>query len=308
MHEWTGHVVNVSGGENWDSSYAGAGPVDSVAQVVRAIENDDMFSMATSTAVAGLDLLGVLESPMKSIAGSVVGWLLEHIGYLDGFLDYTAGDPDAIGDAVKALQKASAELDAFAAEHYDSLSQVAHYQQGGSTSYQAFHDTLMPRADEIKAHSLACRGQASSVAVAGMVVSFTRGMIRDALTELVLFAIEEGMKAVAAAPYTGGYSIIWATYDVGYRAVLTAQDLSAELTKLTQKLVKVSRDMTALKQALEIYAKNALPSVARAADQSAEHPDLTKADEAKARHEQPEPTPATRPTIPWRVQGTLDDG
>jgi hypothetical protein len=301
-------IVNVGGGENWDSSYAGGGPVDSVAQVVRAIEHDDKFSLATSTAVAGLDLLGVLESPMRSIAGSVVGWLLEHIRYLDGFLDYTAGNPDAIGDAVQALQKASAELDTLAAEHYDSLSQVPVYQEGGSTSYRAFYDNLMPRADEIKAHSLACRGQASSVAVAGMVVSFTRGIIRDALTELVLFVIERGMDAIAMAPYTGGNSVIWATYEVGRRAVLTARDLSAELTKLIQKLVKVSRDMTALKAALEIYAKNALPSVARAADQSAENPELTDANEAKARHERPEPPPSTKPTIPWRVQGTLDDG
>jgi hypothetical protein len=308
MSDSTPNLVGIGGGDNWDSSFAGGGPADSVAQVVRSIENDDMLSTAANGVVAGMDLLGVLESPMRSLAGSAVGWLLEHIGYLNWFLDHTAGDPDAIGDAVKTLQKAAADLDGIAADHFNSVSEVPTYQEGGSGSFNAFFDNLKPRAEEIKARSLACRGQAGGLTVAGMVVSTTRGIIRDALTELVLFVIERASLAFAAAAYTGGSALIWAVQDVVRTAVLVTSRLSKELTKLTQRLMKVSRDMGALKQALEIFAKNALPSVTRAADQAAQSPELTKADAAKASHERPESKPPATPTFPWRVQGTLDDG
>jgi hypothetical protein len=299
-------MVNVGGGDNWDVSFAGGGPVDSVSQVVKSIQSGDGVSMAVNGVVTGADLLETLESPLKAVAGSAIGWLIEHVKFLDGFLDITAGDPVAVEAAVGKLQNAAKELDELAGEHIDALSQVPTYVEGGSESFNAFFGTVMPRAEDVKARSVACVGQSSCMMLAAAAVAATRGVIRDALTEFVLYLFERGAAALASAPYTGGGSIVLAVEDVVLRAVHTASDLSKELQQLAQKLLKVTDDLSKLQKALVIVGKNALPAMARAADMSAEAPGYHRADEAKARREPPEPPPSTTPSFPWRVQGTLD--
>lgn len=298
-------MVNVGGGDNWDVSFAGGGPLDSVSQVVKSIQSEDGISIGANAAVVALDLLGTLESPFKTIAGSAVGWLIEHVKFLDGFLDVTAGDPVAVEAAVGTLQNAAKELDALAGSHIDALSQVPTYAEGGSGSFNAFFGTVMPRAEDIKARSVACEGQASCMLLAAAAVSATRGVIRDMIVEFILYLFEKGAEALALAPYTSGGSIVLAIENVVLRAVHTASDLADELGRLAQKLVKVSRDLSRLQEAVEIVAKNVVPATAKAADMSMEVPEHHQADEAKARRE---PPPSTTPTFPWRVQGTLDEG
>lgn len=296
-------MVNVGGGDNWDVSFAGGGPLDSVSQVVKSIQSEDGFSTAVNSAVAVADLLGALESPLNTVAGSVIGWLIEHVKFLDGFLDLTAGDPVAVEAAVGTLQNAAKELDKLAGEHIDSLSQVPTYAEGDSGSFNAFFGTVMPRAEDIKARGVACVGQSSCMMLAAAAVSATRGVIRDALTELVLWLFERGAAALAAAPYTGGASLGWAVYDGVLRAVRTATELSDELTRLAQKLLNVSRHLGKLQHAAATVGKNVVPAMAKSTDMSMEAPEYHRADEAKARRE---PPPSTTPNFPWRVQGTLD--
>jgi hypothetical protein len=140
--------------------------------------------------------------------------------------------------------------------------------------------------------------------LAAAAVSATRGVIRDALAQFVLYLFEKGAEALAAAPYTGGSSIVLAIENVVLRAVHTASDLADELGRLAKKLLDVSRDLSKLRQALEIVAKNVVPATAKGADMSMEAPEHHLADEAKARRG---PPPATTPSFPWRVEGTLDE-
>jgi len=300
-------MVNVGGGENWDSSFTGGGPVESVSQVVTSIMNQDGISIGANGVVLGMDLLGALESPFRTIAGSVVGWLIEHVEFLDDFLDVTAGDPAAVEAAVDALNDAAGKLDRLAADHVNALSEVPTYVEGGSGSFNAFFGTVMPRAEDIKARSVACVGQAGCVNLAGSAVAAIRGTIRDALAELVLVMFERGAQALATAPYTGGASIGLAIQDVVLRAVHTASDLSKELGRLAQKLLKVSRDLNSLQTVLESAAKNTISSFAKGADTSAKAPEFTEYDRAAASRP-PQEQPAPQPGFPWRVQGTLDDG
>jgi hypothetical protein len=300
-------LVNVGGGENWDASFAGGGPAESASQLVKAIEGHDAFSMAANGVALGFDLLGVIESPIRTLATSVIGWLLEHISFLDSFLDYTTGDPIAIEAAVKALNAAATDLDELAAEHINALSQVPTYAEGGSGSFNAFFERVMPRAEDIKAQSLACAGLSSGMTVDGIMVSTCRGVIRDALANVVLRAIVKGTAALAAAPYTGGGSMATAIYDIALDAARTAKELGDVLSRVGVDLADMSGKLERLVDVLGTsVAKNYLTSSAKGADMSEARPELTAADEAKARRQQAEES--ATPAFPWRVQGTLDDG
>jgi hypothetical protein len=299
------NLVNV-GGDDWDASYAGGGPADSVAQIVRSIEQDDAFSLVANGVTLGLDMLGVLESPIKALAGSVVSWLMEHIGFLDWFLDVTAGDPQVVEDAVETWRQAARDLDQLAADHADSLSDVPTYVAGGSGSFNAFFETVLPRAEDIKARGLACAGQASALTVDAAIVSTLRGTIRDLIAEFVLWLIKTMAKYFALAPYTGGASLAWAAYESYLEASKVAHELIERLAQVSRRLAVVSRELDGIRQALEILAKNVLTSGAKGAYLSTQDPELSKADQAVARRD---PPPAPPPSTPrWRVQGTLDDG
>ena len=304
-------LVNVGNGENWDASFTGGGPAESASQLVKAIQSDDAFSAVANGFVLGLDLLGALESPIETLATSVIGWLLEHISFLDRFLDYTTGDPIAIENAVNALNTAATELDKLAAAHINALSQVPTYVDGGSGSFNAFFERVMPRAEDIKTQSLACAGLSSGMAIDGILVSTCRGIIRDSLANLVLKAITRGTAALAAAPYTGGGSVVAAIYDTALEAAQTAAELGEVLSKVGVKLSAMSGKLELLVDALDTpLARNFLTSSAKGADMSEARPELTEADRAKARHEPTEqPGQAHHtPNGPWRAQGTLDDG
>lgn len=296
-------LVNVGGGENWDASFTGGGPAESTSQIVKAIQSDDAFSAVANGVVLGLDLLDVLESPIKTLATSVIGWLLEHISFLDSFLDYTTGDPGAIESAVNALNTAATELDKLAAAHIEALTQVPTYVEGGSESATAFVERVMPRAEDIKAQSIACVGLASGMTVDGVLVSTCRGVIRDELANLVLKAITRATAAAAAAPYTGGGSVVAAVYDTVVEGAQTAAELGTVLAKVGVKMSAMSGKLGELVDALDkSVARNVLTSSAKGADMSEARPDLTETDRATSRR-----GPAT-PNRPWRVAGTLDDG
>jgi hypothetical protein len=304
-------IVNVGGGENWDASFAGGGPAESASQLVKAIMQDAPASAVANGVVLGLDLLGALESPLETLATSVIGWLLEHISYLDSFLDLTTGDPGAIDDAVKALNKAAVDLDELAKDHVGSMSEVPTYAEGGSGSFNAFVDRVLPRAEDIETRAIACVGLANAMAIDGAVVAALRGIIRDSLALLVIKTIKWGSAAIAAAPYTGGASMGALLTDVSIESARTARELCTKLADVGIELAETAGKVGKLVDRLDNLAvKNIISAGGMGAASAAARPELTAdqaiADRRAADH--PASKPAATPGPPWKVQGTLEDG
>ena len=303
-------IVNVGGGENWDASFSGGGPAESASQMVKAITQDAPASAVANGVVLGLDLLGALKSPFETLAASVVGWLLEHVSFLDSFLDLTTGDPGAINDAVNALNKAAVDLDELAKEHAGSLSEVPTYVAGGSGSFNAFADRVLPRAEDIETRAIACVGLANAMAIDGAVVAALRGVIRDSLAQLVIKIIQWGSAAIAAAPYTGGASMGTLLADVSIESAHTARELCTELADVGVDLAEMAGKVGTLVDRLDNLAvKNVISAGGMGIDSAAASPELT-ADQAIADRraaDQPAPKPPATPGPPWMVRGTLDD-
>ncbi len=308
-------LVNVGGGAQWAESFTGGGPAESMAQLVNSIENDAAFSVAANGAVLGLDALGAMADPLETIAGSAIGWLLEHVGFLNDFLDYTAGDPVAVDEAVAELYKAAKELDTLAAEHITSLSKdVPTYGEGGSASFNAFLDRGMPRAEQIRTQSLACRGLGSAMAVDGGIVATVRGVIREILVEFVYWLLKTGAAALAAAPYTFGGSLAALAGDSAIQAARTArtiagklEDVASRLTAMSGKLGSLATTVEHANKAVKTTASNVLLGGARAADTLESRPELGEADRAAARREEAQPPPEPTRPGPWHTRGTLDE-
>jgi hypothetical protein len=324
-----GLVVGVGGGENWDQTFAGAGPVDSAMQIVKSITDGDPLAVFGNVAAAGLDTLGVIQSPINAVGTSAMGWLIEHLWFLDGFLDNTAGDPVAIDSATTTLHNAAVALDQIAADQFTAFESVKVYRYGVSQSKQPFEERVGPRAEQLKLQSVECLGLSEALSSAGTIVATVRGIIRDLLAEFAWWVLQQVAIATAAAPFTGGSSVATAAGQVVLSGASLANKLTAMLTKSVAELGKLS---TIVKLLAEATAANAIPAFAKYADDTGDlytPSAYTRAEQAVGPSEplgpyQPtqvppgpvpppqepcdpvQPQPARRSSS-WQTSGTLDE-
>ena len=314
---------------NWDQSYAGAGLAESAAQIVKSIQDGDGWSIAANTGVAALDVLGVISDPVKALGTSAIGWLMEHIGFLDWFLDRTTGDPNAVQEATDTFFRAAQDLDGIAAEQLEAYGiDMAEFRAGGSPSAVAFEKTVGPRGDGLKTLSLQCLGLGSTMNGAGMLVAACRGMMRDLLAEFVWWVFRKAAIAIAAAPYTCGGSLSAFLIDTVIAAAKKARDLAAMLTELAGKLgglfAKMRHlagllDSPAIRAAAVAVERNLAPAVGKAADDDIEPTAAAEAEQRVADYRPPGPIEITVPGVTeqkkqgpglpstWRASGTLDE-
>jgi hypothetical protein len=251
--------VEAEGGENWDQNFTGAGLADGAAQIVKSIQDGDWLSVGASAATASLDVLGFVENPVKAIGATAIGWLLEHIAFLDSFLDHTTGDPQAVQNAAETFFRTAQDLDRVAAEQIKAFGTgVSTYRQGGSASAREFEARVGPRGDELKALSLQCYGLGLTMNKAGVLVATCRGVIRDLLTEFTWWLCRKATIALAAAPYTGGGSLAALLTDTGIAAAKLARRFADKLDTLVRDLNGLFGMMRKLSQVLGSPAKRAL--------------------------------------------------
>lgn len=316
--------------ENWDQKYAGAGLADSAAQIVSSIENGDWLSSGANLGAASLDLLGFIDNPVKALATSVIGWIWEHFGIFDSFLDWTTGDPGAVQNATETYFRAAQDLDGLAAAQIRSFGVgVPTYRAGQSQSAVAFEKRVGPRGDELRTLSLQCLGLGHTMNFAGMLVATCRGMLRDILTEMTFWLLKKALVAVASAPYTCGTSVsLFLTDAMIYSARVTkniadlfttlVRDLGGLFGKLRQLAGILDSPVT---RTVAVAAlKNYVPSMAKAADTSET---VSAADAAQHEVDEHDTKPAPPPSFPppqptkpvhgpsssarWTTSGTLDE-
>ena len=307
-----GIVAGVGGGENLDQSFAGAGIADSAAQIANSLDEQDPIAVLGGGVAASLNLLGLITNPVDAIGTSAMGWLIEHLWFLDGFLDNTVGDPNAIDNATTALGEAATELDRIAADQVRAYEKVEVYRAGISQSKLPFEQRVEPRAEEIKLQSIECSGLGRAVNFAGMWVAVLRGIIRDLLAEFAWWVLQEVAIAMSAAPFTGGGSIATGAARVILRGVDLSRKLATKMTEIAGKLQEISATLKRLAeflgrrkgQAVAEVLTNALPAFGKGVDDSADLFAPTAYERAKAEVQPPPPPPP--PQRPWSTSGNLD--
>jgi hypothetical protein len=282
--------TNVTGGNDWDQSFAGAGVVDGAAQIVKSIQDGDGLSIGGNVVAASMDVLAFFENPVKSLGTTAIGWLIEHLTFLDSFLDQTAGDPQAVQNASETFFQAAKDLDRVAAEQITAFGTgMETYRTGASPSALAFESRVRPRGDELKTLSLQCLGLGDAMNTAAMMVSTCRGIIRDLLTEFTWWVFKKGTLALAAAPYTGGGSLAYLLTDTCIAGAKMAKNFADKLATLVKDLGRLSgflRELAGILSSTEVrafafsVAKNYLPSATKTVDDGVS---LTAADAAEHR-------------------------
>jgi hypothetical protein len=247
-------IVGTQGGEKWQESYSGAGPVESITGLVDATIKGDGMTIGGQAVSLGLQALGFMDNPMQSVATSAIGWLIEHLAPLNFALDVTTGDPAAVEQAADQFTSAAVKLDAQAVGHANSLkSDLSTYFDPGehavSQSATAFHGVMSQRLTELRTASAACSGTASFVTFSGALVATTRGVIRDMLAEWVWQTLKKGAAMSAAAPLTWGAAAAYFAADRAMSSVKLLRrfvDLLGDLAKVLKRVAGKLKDVSAI--------------------------------------------------------------
>lgn len=321
---------------------SGAGPVETVTGILDSMAGGAPIAAGGQMAGLGLQALGFMDNPLQTLATSVIGWLLEHLGPLNWVLDVTTGDPAAVDDAAQRFVAAANQLDALAMGHAGSLSRdlttyfdSATGNDAVSTSARAFHGAMTTRFEDLRAASAVCSGIASLITVSGEVVALTRGVIRDMLAEFAWRRLERAGAMMAASPLTFGGAAAWFLADSMVAQASTMGQIYRNLLDMLARLKTIAEKMKAVSGVLakvlaspvrQSVISNALAETGKAADKivyqdrpdsaaSAEMPDLPPTPEEKAKQQQPS-FPPPQPTKPvqgppssarWTTSGTLDE-
>ncbi|MGB3437567.1 MAG: hypothetical protein WBA97_02345 [Actinophytocola sp.] len=304
---------------------SGGGPAETITGIVDAAVNGGPMAVGAQTLTLGLQVLGFIDNPLQTLATSVFGWVLEHLGPLNLALDATTGDPAAVEDAAKGFVAAATQLDALARSHAGSLSCDLQTYFGTATgtddvsrSARAFHGAMTTRFEDLRTASVACSGIATLITASGLFVATTRGVIRDLLAEFAWKRLEKIAVASAAGPLTFGGAAAWLLADslvaqataLGeiYRRLLL---LVAQLKHVAGKLNELSAILTrVLKSPLrQAVINNAMAETGKTMDKFVQQDRPGSAASAAMPPLPPQEKPVYGPpsNARWTTSGTLDE-
>lgn len=239
---WTGFNQDPLHTDN----YAGAGPVESLAQTIdsaKRLGEGDFAEFGMNAAALGLDVLGAVMDPLGALATAGIGWLIEHVSFLREPLDWLAGNGDKIKSAVTTWNQVATDLHRIGEQQDNAVkSELPCWEQG--TAAEKFRQSQGALAAEIGAVSRTCFFVASEIAKAGTVTAAIRGMIRDLIALFVWEVIRNAAIALASSWVSLGSSIAaFSAWAVGRGAVV--------LGKITQQLAKLVKLVTRIMSRLK---------------------------------------------------------
>ncbi len=263
----------VAGPVNTSSPLGGTMLLESLGDHAKALESGSWLEIGLASFGVAMDTAAAVMDPIGQLLAAGLGWLMEHLEPLKGWLNDLTGDPGAVAgfaatwDNVKtALLGAAEELQRVVAADLAEMSGRA------VAAYGRY-------AGDFGAHVSAAAGAAGSVAgalrVCSTVVQVVHDLVRDALAELVGAAISWA----AEIALTVGLGTPWVASQVATRVSSLATRVGTKVTEVITSVRSLKQLVEALKEALGTLARTlrgAKPGSVHAPDAPTVHaPDAT---------------------------------
>ncbi|SDP21051.1 WXG100 family type VII secretion target [Lentzea jiangxiensis] len=218
--------------EDDNKRLAGAGMFDTAEDLVKPFAEGkevDGVALGIDGAALALDVAGYLTDPLGTLASSVVGWIIENVGFIREPFDKLMGDPPAIEAIGTTWENISKRL-SDEANAYESHAKTLDDWTGNAAD--AYRTRCASLVAHLRGSSAAASSAANKIKVAGAVVAATRALIRDLLADLAGTLLVWGIPAAASAIPTAGASI--AAFIT--RAVMKAVEIGTKIARFVAKL------------------------------------------------------------------------
>lgn len=222
--------------------FTGAGILDTGEDLVKPFAEGktiDPVALGIDGAAMVLDAAGFLTDPLGTLASSVVGWIIENVGFIREPFDKLMGDPPAIEAIGTTWENIAKRLKDEADGYEKNAKTLEEWTGDAADAYRARSTSLV---EHLRGSSAAAASAANKVKVAGAVVAATRALIRDLLADLAGTLLMWGIPAAASAIPTAGASI--AAFIT--RAITKAVEIGTKIARFVAKLFKALEKLGSL--------------------------------------------------------------
>ncbi|ACQ79138.1 rhs protein [Beutenbergia cavernae DSM 12333] len=220
----TGNSLVVSPTES--SPLAGTLLVESVSDLSTSLANGDWLAAGMAGASTALDTVATAMDPLGSLLGAGLGWLMEHLEPLKGWLNDLTGDPGAVGGFAGTWENIATRMSESAESLRTAVSSDLESLEGAAvTSYASFSDDVAAMLAALGGSSGAVAGALRTCAT---IVQVVHDLVRDALAQLVGSAISWA----AQITFTLGLGTPWVISQVSTRVSSLAARVGSKVTAL----------------------------------------------------------------------------
>lgn len=160
----------------------GAGLLDSGISMCDALGEGAWVDAALSGVAVGFDVVATVSDPLGSLFAAGIGWIIDHLEPIKGWFDDLSGNPEEVFAFAGTWLNVSYAL---GSARFD-LERDADAQMGDMTGpgVAAYRRQVREELEKLDLLRHASKGVSTGLEVAGTIVGFVHGLLRDALSQI----------------------------------------------------------------------------------------------------------------------------
>ncbi|KGM12503.1 ADP-ribosyltransferase [Cellulomonas bogoriensis] len=252
----------IAGPVDTSTALSGTLTIESLANLSRAIREEQWLDAALNGVSTLLGTAAAVMDPLGQLIAHGLGWLMEHLQPLKGWLNDLTGDAGAVLGFAATWDNIATQT-AGAADDLQRLVRVDLEAMDGEgvLAYARYTDDL---AEHVRGISGASAAVGSALRKASTIVQVVHDLVRDALAEVVGAAISW----VAQVTLSAGLATPWVIGQVTTRVSSLAARVGTKVTAVVTSVKSLKGLVEALKDALGSVSRalrSATPGAGRAA-------------------------------------------
>ena len=208
------------------------------ADLKEAFESKSWVAGGLGTVATALDTAAAVMDPLGEALSAGVGWIIEHLGSLNEWLNELTGDSDAVAAAASTWTNIATKLNSCATD----LDKVRSSRLAGqeSLAVATFKTLQAGSASHLRMTGQLAGAISGGLTVASMIVRMVHDMVRDAISDVIGKLLSKASITVL----TAGVAAPWAVSSV-------ATDVSSWATRLSKEVADVVLSSKNLKKLLD---------------------------------------------------------
>ena len=187
-----------------ETVWSGSRLIEDGFDLKEAFESNSWVAGGLGTAATALDTAAAVMDPLGEALSAGVGWIIEHLGSLNEWLNELTGDSDAVTAAASTWTNIAAKLSSCAGD----LDTVCSSRLAGqeSLAVATFKTLQAGSSSHLRMTGQLAGAISGGLTVASMIVRMVHDMVRDAIADI----IGKLASKVAIGVLTAGLAAPWA--------------------------------------------------------------------------------------------------
>jgi Papain fold toxin 1, glutamine deamidase len=223
--------------------------VESISDLCTSLQSGSWLEVGLATAGVALDGVATASDPLGSLLAAGIGWIIDHLEPLKGWLNDLTGDPGAVLGYAGTWENVGKAMESSGDEFWRIVQADMEGMSGQAvTAYMTYAQGL---AEEARAAGGAASAVASALKTCAMVVQVVHDLVRDVLAELA----GSILSWVAEFVFTLGLATPLIIEQVTTRVSSLAARIGKSVTSVVKSAKSLKSLLVSLKDALARLAK-----------------------------------------------------